>query len=182
MAPDVYLAQALMGYEPIVDRRRNAIAMRFTIDAGTGARCLGGRARTSLLPALVPAFGMSIIHVDEDRRLKAEARPSSDARRSIPYVQEGIRSIATMDACFATGAHAIIGWLMEDALRQSGAANSNPDYLTIIELISMLDRKEDPAMLKSMIRRDAALAYKLLRFINLPGFGLAVECSRFGTR
>ncbi len=253
MAKDVHLARALMGYEPIVDRRRNAIAMRLTIDADTVARgggapnmaalyrelsvhwagsdsaialkstcaiddellaleplktiwievpaafaetaagqeilprlrkrgftmILAGQPRAPLAPALAPAFGLSIIHVDEDRRLKAEPGLSVDARRSIPYVQEGVRSIATMDACFATGAHAVIGWPMEDALRQSGAANSSADYLTIIELISMLDRGEDPAALESIIRRDAALAYKLLRFINSPGFGLSVEVQSF---
>ncbi|MGE3861394.1 MAG: EAL and HDOD domain-containing protein [Burkholderiaceae bacterium] len=142
---------------------------------------LGGRPRSPLPPDLVPAFQMSVIHVDDDRRLQAAAPPAAPAgvKRSIPFVQAGVRQIATMEQCFARGAYAVIGWPMDDAMEHASRSNSNPDYSTIIQLMSMIEDDADPSDMERLIRRDAALAYKLLRYINSPGFGLSVEVQSF---
>jgi EAL and modified HD-GYP domain-containing signal transduction protein len=94
-------------------------------------------------------------------------------------VQAGVRTIALMEQCFSRGAYAVIGWPMDDAMEHASRGNSNPDYATIIELMSMIERDADPGEMENLIRRDAALAYKLLRFINSPGFGLSVEVQSF---
>lgn len=142
---------------------------------------LRGRPERSLPPALLPAFKMSVIDIKEDRRLATASgsKPPSGVTRSIPFVQSGVHTIETMERSFDIGAHAIIGWPMEDALVQSGKAKANPAYATIIELIGMIDRGEDPAAMEQLIRRDASLAYRLLRYINSPGFGLSVEVQSF---
>ncbi|MBN9430339.1 MAG: HDOD domain-containing protein, partial [Burkholderiales bacterium] len=142
---------------------------------------LSGRPRSPLPPDLVPAFQMSVIHIDDDRRAQngASQAPPPGVRRSIPFVQAGVRTIALMEQCFSRGAYAVIGWPMDDAMEHASRGNSNPDYATIIELMSMIERDADPGEMENLIRRDAALAYKLLRFINSPGFGLSVEVQSF---
>ncbi|MCD6681978.1 MAG: HDOD domain-containing protein [Burkholderiaceae bacterium] len=252
MSPTPLFTNALIGYEPIVDRQRNALAMRVSVvpgrtaanmatlyrefaeqragDGGTIAlrssapidgdllalepspslwievpgtlvdtedgrslvqqlhaagfpMVLGGRPETPLTPELVPAFRMSIIHVDADRRLNQPLlqamQDSSNARRAIPHVNEGVRTIAMMEKCFERGAAAVVGWPTEDALQHVGRENGNPNYATIVEMMTMIDRGEDPVAIEKVVRRDAALAYKLLRYINSPGFGLSVEVQSF---
>lgn len=243
---------ALIGYEPIVDRQRNALAMRVSVaprqpavnmamlyrefaeqHAGAGGTIalrsqvpidedllalepserlwieipaslvadgdgralvarlheagfpmmLGGRPEQALPPELVAAFRMSIIHVDDDRRLHQPLlqamQTQANVQRAIPHVNDGVRTIALMEKCFERGAAAVVGWPTEDALDHVGRENGNPNYTTIVEMMSMIDRGEDPVAIEKVIRRDAALAYKLLRYINSPGFGLSVEVQSF---
>ncbi len=83
-----------------------------------------------------------------------------------------------MEKCFERGA-ARVGRPTEDALHHVGKENGNPNYATMVEMMAMIDRGEDPVAIEKVIRRDAALAYKLLRYINSPGFGLSVEVQSF---
>lgn len=252
MSPTPLFTNALIGYEPIVDRQRNALAMRVSVspveaqaslatlyrefveqsagESGTIAlrstasideqllalepsprlwievpgtfvdtddgrslvqklhaagfpMVLGGRPGTPLTPELVPAFRMSIIHVEADRRLQQPLlqamQASENAKRSIPHVNDGVRTIEMMEKCFERGAVAVVGWPTEDALQHVGRENGNPNFTTIVEMMSMIDRGEDPVVIEKLIRRDAALAYRLLRYINSPGFGLSVEVQSF---
>ncbi len=49
------------------------------------------------------------------------------------------------------------------------------DRLQIIELLNMVRRKAELAAIDKAFRRDPALAYRLLRYINSPGVGLRSE-------
>ncbi len=141
---------------------------------------LRGRTQQPLPTNLVPAFKMSIIHVNDDRRLHcAEKASPSGVRRSIGYAQDGVSSIELMERCFETGAHAVLGWPMEDAITYRERPSSAPDYMAIMQLIAMADRGEDPPRMEAVIRRDPAIAYRLLRYINSVGFGLTVQVQSF---
>ncbi len=247
--PGSLLAGALVGYEPIVGRSGNALAMRMTVEladrtagmaalyralsahvdgggaiavrsaarideallgveplgsiwievpaaiTATPAGCqlvaglhrhgfrmvLAGIPPVPLTPELVPAFCLSVIHVSEDRRLACAegAAPAQAVARAIPFAQEGVRTVATMKESFARGAHAVVGWPTEDILRSHAKAGANPDYATIVELMSMIERGEDTVVMERLIRRDPALAWRLLRYINSPGFGLRTEVQSF---
>ena len=50
---------------------------------------------------------------------------------------------------------------------------------TVAELMQRLDREEPVGRLDEVLRRDPALAFRLLRYINSPGFGLSVEVTSF---
>ncbi len=245
------ISSTLLGYEPIVDRSRKAIAMRITARARGGdavdvaslyddlsrlwpassipvliradgetlpARLLelassreiwlevpgamtgtpaglelithlhkrgfvlvlGGRPVTTLPVTLVPAFKMAIISVSEDRRLRDVATDGSRAfSRTIPYAQSGVKSISALKRSFEAGAVACIGWPFDDALNHAVPTSSNPDFATITKLLSMIDHDADASDLEHTIRRDAALAYRLLRYINSAAFGLPVEIQSF---
>src|SRR5690606_33008550 len=142
---------------------------------------LRGRPAGELPPALLPAFKLALIHVDEDRRLDEgvdHARQAA-ARRSIPYAQAGVQSIEVMGKCFDTGAEAAIGWPFRDALDHAGKASSNPDFMTVSRLLLMIDRDEATEAMEAEVRQDPALAFRLLRYINSPAFGLRVEVQSF---
>ncbi len=245
------ISSTLLGYEPIVDRTRKAIAMRFTARGRGGETAdvtrlygdlakiwpadgtpvllrvdgdalpedlleqvvfkhlwlevpapmtgtpeglemitqlqrrgyvlvLGGRPVGTLPGSMLSAFKMSIIDVISDRRLR-DAEPTKDRgyTRSIPYAQAGVKSIAMLKKSFETGALACIGWPFDDAIQHAVPSDSNPDFGTITQLLSMIDRDGDPSDLEKVIRRDAALAYRLLRYINSAAFGLPVEIQSF---
>lgn len=133
------------------------------------------------LPAkLLPCFKQSIVPLDQDRRVnQADGAAPAGASRSIGFVQSGVRTIAEMEASFARAAQAIVGWPFDDALKSHAKQGANPDLSTIVELIRLVDKGEDPSRIELVIRRDPSLAYRLLRYINSPAFGLAIEIQSF---
>ncbi|MCL4183810.1 MAG: HDOD domain-containing protein [Burkholderiaceae bacterium] len=142
---------------------------------------LSGPPADALPDELLAAFRISVIHVDEDRRVTAAVPhdPALVHRRTIPFAQEGVHTAAAMRACFARGAAAVVGWPMDDILRSGRKAGASPDHVTIIRLMAMIERGDDALAMETLIRRDPVLAYRLLRYINSPGFGLTTEVQSF---
>jgi len=145
---------------------------------------LKGRPAERLPSEVLPCFKYSIIDLAEDRRLHEEpgATPHA-ASRSIAYLQSGIRTMAEMEGSFNRGATAVLGWPIDDVLAKShGSAKPTTgqgDLQVIVELIHRVDREESIDRLEQTLRRDPTLAFKLLRYINSPAFGLRVEISSF---
>lgn len=54
----------------------------------------------------------------------------------------------------------------------AGNKRINPDHGLILELMSAIRREAEPKAIETPFRRDVALTFKLLRYINSPGFGL----------
>jgi EAL and modified HD-GYP domain-containing signal transduction protein len=57
----------------------------------------------------------------------------------------------------------------------SGGKRINPSHALILELISAVQQEAEPKDIESLLKRDVTLSFKLLRFINSPGFGLATQ-------
>jgi EAL and modified HD-GYP domain-containing signal transduction protein len=87
-----------------------------------------------------------------------------------------------MEACFARGAEAVLGWPIDDVV-QSGALRNKtagqPDMQVMLELIRQVDTEAPIEKLENTLKRDPSLAFKLMRYINSPAFGLRVEISSF---
>ncbi len=143
---------------------------------------LKGRPLKELPREVLPCFKYSIIDLADDRRLN-EAAPPTQVTRNIAHVQSGVRTVADMEACFARGAQAVLGWPIDDAVTTTaasrGGAPAAPGMQTIVELIRQVDKEEPIERLEGTLKRDPALAFKLLRYINSPAFGLRVEISSF---
>lgn len=58
---------------------------------------------------------------------------------------------------------------------QSGSKRINPAHVLILELIAAVQQEADAKAIELMFKRDIALSFKLLRYINSPGFGLATR-------
>lgn len=143
---------------------------------------LKGRPLQELPREVLPCFKYSIIDLADERRLGENTAPPG-VTRTIQYVQSGVRTVADMEACFQRGAQAVLGWPIDDAVTttaaRSGKQVAAPDMQVIVELIHRVDKEEPIEKLEATLKRDPPLAFKLLRYINSPAFGLRVEISSF---
>jgi len=145
---------------------------------------LKGRPNAELPREVLPCFKYSIIDLADDRRIgHAAAAPPPGITRSIEHVQSGVRTVADMEGSFARGAHAVLGWPIDDAISataaRTGKPAAQPDLQVIVELIRRVDNEDPIEKLENTLKRDPSLAFKLLRYINSPAFGLRVEVSSF---
>ena len=141
---------------------------------------LKGRPLHELPRAVLPCFKYSIIDLSDERRV-AESTAPAGVLRSMPHVQSGVRTVVEMEASFARGAHAVLGWPIDDAVKASGSRGSTAasGMQVIVELIRQVDTEAAIERLENTLKRDPTLAFKLLRYINSPAFGLRVEVSSF---
>ena len=142
-----------------------------------------GRPVQELPRAVLPCFKYSIIDLADDRRIGEGTVAPPGVIRTIAHVQSGVRTMVEMEASFERGAHAVLGWPIDDAINAAAAKGSKKavqgDLHVIVELIRRVDAEEPIDKLESTLRRDPSLAFKLLRYINSPAFGLRVEISSF---
>lgn len=128
-------------------------------------------------------FKYSVIDLGDDRRLHGEdISLGKGTPRLQPFVQSGVRSIADMEASFTRGAAGVFGWPIDEAVTSGAKPNkmvTPPDLAVIVELINRVDKQESIDKLEATLRHDPTLAYKLIRYINSPTFGLRVEISSF---
>lgn len=143
---------------------------------------LKGRPLQELPRELLQCFKYSIIDFSDDRRL-GELEAPVGANRVMQHVQAGVRTIANMELSFSRKAAAVIGWPLDDIIPEAGSkaglAGAQTDMQVIVELIHRVDQKEPIDKLELTLKRDPTLAFKLLRHINSPAFGLRVEISSF---
>jgi EAL and modified HD-GYP domain-containing signal transduction protein len=58
---------------------------------------------------------------------------------------------------------------------QNNAGALSPQAIFILQLMQMVQENADVRHIEGVLKRDAALSYKLFRYINSPGFGIEVE-------
>jgi c-di-GMP phosphodiesterase len=139
-----------------------------------------GRPLQPLPPEVLACFSHSIVDIGEDRRTPGSAPPPTTPRQ-VSSVQAGVRSGADIEAAFQRGSVAVLGWPLEDPLPKPNARVVVPtDIQVVMELMSGVDREEPVAKLEAVLKRDPTLAFKLLRYLNSPGFGLSAEVTSFG--
>lgn len=143
---------------------------------------LKGRPLSELPREVLPCFRYSIIDLSDDRRI-VDPSPPPGVTRTIGHVQAGVRTVIDMEAAFARGAEAVLGWPIDDAVTTTAARGGKsvaaPGMQAIVELIHQVDKEQPIEKLEATLKRDPALAFKLLRYINSPAFGLRVEISSF---
>jgi EAL and modified HD-GYP domain-containing signal transduction protein len=143
---------------------------------------LKGRPLQELPREVLPCFKYSIIDLADDRRIAEVPNEAAQAMRKIAHVQSGVHSVAEMEASFNRGAAAVLGWPMDDVLKESavgGRPTGQTDLQVVVELINRVDKAEPIDKLEATLKRDPSLAFKLMRYINSPAFGLSVEISSF---
>ena len=145
---------------------------------------LKGRPLKELPREVLPCFKHAIIDYTDDRRIQ-QGNPNLPSTapegtvRSISHVQAGITSIEEMELSFRKGALAVLGWPIDNVIDQSSKPADQPALQVIVQLIDQVHKEADIEVLETTLKRDPPLAYKLLRYINSPAFGLSVEISSF---
>jgi c-di-GMP phosphodiesterase len=145
------------------------------------ALLLKGRPLRELPREVLPCFKFSIIDLDDERR--TDAVVPAGVARSISVVQSGVRSVAEMEKSFARGSVAVLGWPIDDAVMvaaEKDKGKTPTDLQVIVQLIHQVDGEEPIAKLENTLKRDPTLAFKLLRLINSPAFGMQVEIGSLG--
>lgn len=187
------LLQDLMGASPspnlmieipsfMATEQANAAAILALHQAGN-TLLIKGRPLKELPREVLPCFKYSLIDLADDRRVNETGNVApAGVVRNIPHVQSGVRTLAEMESSFARGAAAVLGWPIDDAIqeaRASGKSAVQMDLQVIVELIQRVDAQDPIEKLENTLKRDPSLAFKLMRYINSPAFGLRVEISSF---
>lgn len=79
------------------------------------------------------------------------------------------------DACASLGMNVFGGTFYLMPRPGAKSKGLNPAQAMILQLMQLVRQNADIRQLEDILRRDAALSYKLLRYINSVGFGLGAE-------
>lgn len=96
-------------------------------------------------------------------------------RPSLHMVVRKVNSWQAYDICAKLGLYSFVGKLHLTTRPGGHAKEMNPAQAMILQLMDMVRKNADIKQLESVLKRDAALSYKLLRYINSAGFGLGCE-------
>jgi EAL and modified HD-GYP domain-containing signal transduction protein len=165
----------------MVEVPANAEAIR-GLHAKGNTLLVKGRPVHELPRELLPCFRYSIVDLAHDRRLsEASGVSPAQALRHIQVVQSGVRTVHDMQACFARGVAAVLGWPIDDPVvpAAGGKAGLAADVQAIVELMQKVEAEEPIEKIEAVLKRDPTLAFRLMRYINSPAFGLRVEISSF---
>ncbi len=151
----------------------HAAALR-ELQATGSVLLIKGRPVTPLAADVLALFSHSIVEVADDRRTAAPAT----AERRVSTVQAGARTSSEIEAAFARGAIAVLGWpLDDDAPRPTGRAAVASDVNVVMELIQGVNRELPVGKLEDILRRDPTVAFRLMRYLNSAAFGFSSEIS-----
>jgi c-di-GMP phosphodiesterase len=144
---------------------------------------LRGRPDTPLPPALLSCFESALIHINEDRRVTADGKPilvapTVQAHRKMPFIITGVQAVSDVDSAFERGATASVGWPLDDAQHRT-ARPLQPGQAVVLELLRLVRDDAELSKIDATLKRDPALAFKLLRLVNSAAFGLPVQITSF---
>ncbi len=152
-----------------------------TLAAVQGLRAggVGISVRDGDLGHLGKNLGMSASYIEvrfTGADVAAQARTYAAVKQStVRMVGRPVTSWADFDACAALGLDAFVGKLHLTPRAGSPVKGMNPAQAIILQLMQMVTANEDIPKIESVLKRDPALSYKLLRFINSAGFGSGRE-------
>ncbi|MGZ3241530.1 MAG: EAL and HDOD domain-containing protein, partial [Burkholderiaceae bacterium] len=90
-------------------------------------------------------------------------------------VGRNISNWQEFDSCASLGVDAFVGNLYLTQRPGNHPKGLNPAQGMILQLMDLVRKNTDVRKLEEILKRDAALSYKLLRYINSAGFGLGTE-------
>lgn len=163
---------------------RHTEAIR-SLHAAGGTLLIKGRPLRELPRDVLPCFKHSIIALGDDRRVGEKDAKQHAAERSIGCVQSDVHTLEDMEGAFARGVVAVLGWPMRDVVRKSASAPGKPggkgaaDLQVMVDLVRQIDQEASVDQLEATLKRDPALAFKLMRYMNSAAFGMSVEISSF---
>lgn len=92
----------------------------------------------------------------------------------VKIVAEKVETKEQYEACRKIGFHLYQGFFFAHPETLT-ARVINPSYASVLDLLNLVSRDADAKEVELGFKRDAALSFKLLRYINSVGFGLSCE-------
>lgn len=131
------------------------------------------------LSTLERSFFSQISHIEvqlDAGNFATQAKMYAALKQSdIRMVSRKVANWQDFDACAALGLDSFVGKLHLMPRPNLAPKGLNSAQTTILQLMEMIRKNADIQQLETVLKRDAALAYKLLRYINSAGFGLRTE-------
>ncbi len=160
---------AFMATQPACTRTLQALK------AAGHALMVKGRPAHELPPEVRSCFSHALADAQDDPPGPPDGASGTAGR--IAVVRGGVDTMADLDAAFACGAVATLGWPLDG--RADGAGSAAADIAVVTELMQRVEREEPVERLEAVIRKDPQLAFRLIRHLNSAAYGLAVEVSTF---
>ena len=142
---------------------------------------LRGHFDVPLPPALLSCFECALVHTADERRRDPDGRLKAanlGTARRIPFIITGVHSVAEIDAAFERGAQSSVGWPLDDT-QNLQARPLQPGQAVVLELLRLVRDDAEVSKIDATLKRDPALAFKLLRLVNSAAFGLSVQITSF---
>ena len=182
--PDMLSTDALFAMPPertVLTMKASDLADADTLSAVQGLRAggVGISIRDGDLAHLGNNLAMSASYIEvrfAGADVAAQARTHAAAKQSgVRMVGRPIATWEDFDACAALGLDAFVGKLHLTPRPGAPVKGMNPAQTIILQLMQMVQKNEDIPKIESVLKRDPALSYKMLRFINSAGFGAQRE-------
>lgn len=96
--------------------------------------------------------------------------------KSLPLkiIAEKVETLQQFEACKKIGFHYYQGYYFAHPETLT-AKVINPSYASVLDLLNLVSKDEETKAIEDGFKRDPALSFKLLRYINSVGFGLSCE-------
>jgi c-di-GMP-related signal transduction protein len=182
--PAMLSTDALFNMPPdrtVLTLKANDLADADTLAAAQGLRAggVGISVRDGELTHLGKNLGLSASFIEvrfSGADVAAQARTYAAAKQSsVRMVGRPVTTWGDFDACAALGLDAFVGKLHLTPRPGIPVKGMNPAQTIILQLMQMVQNNDDIAKIENVLKRDPALSYKLLRFINSAGFGVGRE-------
>jgi EAL and modified HD-GYP domain-containing signal transduction protein len=137
---------------------------------------LGGRVPDSVPQGLWGLFQA----VTVDRANIRNPLPAGLGGKPLQRFFIGADGPAMSAGALRAGFTAVVGWPVGDAPGADTKSKPIPaGVTTVVDLMQRVDRQEPAEKLEAVVKNDPTLAFRLMRYLNSPGFGLSVEISSF---
>jgi EAL and modified HD-GYP domain-containing signal transduction protein len=173
---------ALPVEKTVLTLRAQEFAQPDTVAAAQGLRAggLGISIRGADVARLPKNLSQVCSHVEvpfTDADVAAQARTYAALKQAnVAMVGRPVTTWNDFDACAGLGLDAFVGKLhLTPRPGSAPVKGMNPAQAIILQLMQMVQQNEDIPKIENVLKRDPALSYKLLRFINSAGFGATRE-------
>jgi EAL and modified HD-GYP domain-containing signal transduction protein len=114
------------------------------------------------------------------RRLNGSLEGASSRLKKHPAKQiaSGVQTRADFEAGLRAGCDLYQGYFFTEPAKTEAQA-PNTSYNSIVTLMKLTQDNAPVGKIEEALKRDAALSFKLLRYINSAGFGLSCEIQSF---
>jgi c-di-GMP-related signal transduction protein len=131
------------------------------------------------LSSLEMSFFTQISHIEvrlDSANFSSQAKMYAALKQSrVQMIARKVETWQHFNACATLGLNCFVGKLHLTPRTDLTQRGLNSAQTTILQLMEMIRKNADIQQLETAVKRDAALAYKLLRYINSAGFGLRTE-------
>ena len=124
--------------------------------------------------AATPALLPHLTHVELQAAGPLERQAQALAGRGLQLVVSGASDWEQAQACSRLGLSLLAGPLLQQGALH-GKKGLNASQAVIVEAMNLVARNADLRELDAVLRRDAALSFRLFRYINSAGFGLGMQ-------